>query len=333
MAGIFDQAVEVVKKGKRFLIVSHVNPEGDAIGSLIALALVLKQMGKDVVAYLEDPVPDLFAFLPGIDIVTHKLGGEVPFDATFALDCGQVERFGTAFRDLSSPGTCVNIDHHVSNDNFGDINVVVPDASAAGELVYGLIKALGAPVTPDIATNLYVAIQTDTGSFHYSSTSPEAFEAAGQLVRLGADPWSVTVNLYESNPVEKFFLLSKVLSTLEIVSLEAGGRNGTKVATLVLTPDMIDSTGADRSLSDGFVNYARSVKGVVVGMLFREGPIGQCKVSFRAKGDLDVAALAARFGGGGHKNAAGCNVKGSIAEVKEKIFDAMRESLFRPGSS
>jgi len=139
----FDKAIEVIKKGRRFLVVSHVSPEGDAVGSLLGVTLALRSLGKEAVAYLEDPVPELFAFLPGADTVVHDLDGAGAFDATFAVDCGQRERLGKGFVDLKEPGTIVNIDHHATNDSFGDVNVIVPHASAAGELVYDFIKAAG----------------------------------------------------------------------------------------------------------------------------------------------------------------------------------------------
>lgn len=322
----FDTAIEEVKKAKKFLVVSHVSPEGDAVGSLLGMALALRSLGKDVTAYLEDPVPDLFRFLPGADTVVHNLDNAGPFDATIAVDCGQKERLGKGFVNLKEPGVVINIDHHATNDYFGQINVVEPGASAAGELVYDFCKAAGIPFTKDIAVNLYVAIHTDTGSFHYSSSTPESFIKAGELVRAGAEPWEVSRRVYENHPAKKYKLLGFVLSTLDVVNV---GDNGTgKVATLLVTLDMFRQVGAEKDLADGFVNYARGIEGVEVGILFREAGVNEYKVSLRSKGDVDVAEAAKSFGGGGHRNAAGFTLKGTLEDIKAKVIAAVKEQFY-----
>jgi phosphoesterase RecJ-like protein len=319
----FDSVIDKIKEGKRFLVVSHVNPEGDALGSLLGLALALKGLGKEVVPYLEDPVPAPFEFLPGAGEVFHSLENETPFDATFAVDCGQIDRLGKAFLAFNQRGTLINIDHHVSNDNFGNINIVIPEASATAEIIYDLCKAGEVNITPDIAANLYVGIHTDTGSFRYSSATSKSFVNAGELVRLGADPRDIAVQVYENYPAKKFKLLGMVLNTLEVVGEGFDG----KIATLVVTIDMINNTGADKADIDGFVNYARSVEGVGVGVLLRECGPEDYKISFRSKGDIDISTVAQSFGGGGHVNAAGCNIRGSLEEVKNKVVNALREKI------
>lgn len=322
----FDKAIEVMKKGKRFLVVSHVSPEGDAVGSLLGVALALRSIGKEAVAYLEDPVPELFTFLPGAETVVHDLDGAGAFDATFAVDCGQKERLGKGFVELKEPGTIVNIDHHATNDSFGDVNVIVPDASAAGELVYDLVKAAGIKITKDIAVNLYVAIHTDTGSFRYSSSTAESFIKAGDLVRCGAEPWDISRRIYENNPLRKYKLLGMVLSTLDLIDAADGG-NGIKIATLLVTKEMFSKAGAGKDDADGFVNYARGIEGVQVGMLLRETGTNQYKVSLRSKGDVDVALVSMAFGGGGHRNAAGFATEGTLEEIKGKVIAAIRERI------
>lgn len=319
----FDKAIEVAEKGSKFLVVSHVSPEGDAIGSLLGMALALRGMGKDVTAYLEDPLPDLFRFLPGAHTIVHSLEGAGPFDATFAVDCGQKERLGKGFVALKNPGTIVNMDHHATNDSFGDVNIIEPDASAAGELVYDFCKAAGVRITKDIAVNLYVAIHTDTGSFRYSSATPEAFIKAGELVRAGAEPWEVSRRVYENYPAKRYRLLAMVLSTLDVMDFNGGG----KIATLVVTLDMFRKANAEKDISDGFVNYARGIEGVEVGVLFRESAENEFKVSLRSKGDVDVAEVSKVFGGGGHRNAAGFNIKGALEEVKAKVIGAIKAQL------
>lgn len=319
----FDAAVAELKAGKKFLLVSHVSPEGDAVGSLLGMALALRSLGKNATAYLEDPVPDLFRFLPGADTVVHSLDGAGPFDATFAVDCGQKERLGKGFMALKEPGRIVNIDHHATNDAFGDVNVIVPGASAAGELVYDFCKAAGIHITKDIAVNLYVAIHTDTGSFRYSSSTAESFEKAGDLVRLGADPWEVSRRVYENHPAKKFKLLGLVLNTLDVVNVGAEGSKAA-VAFVNVTREMFRKADAEKDLADGFVNYARGIEGVEVGVLLREAGDFQYKVSLRAKGEVDVAEVAQNFGGGGHRNAAGFMMKGSLEEVKARVIEALK---------
>ncbi|HAO92433.1 MAG: hypothetical protein A2X93_06925 [Deltaproteobacteria bacterium GWC2_56_8] len=326
----FDKAVEEIRKGKKFLVVSHVSPEGDAVGSLLGVALALRSIGKDVTAYLEDPVPDLFKFLPGAETVVHSLEGAGPFDATFAVDCGQRERLGKGFVNLKAPGRVVNIDHHATNDCFGDVNVIVPDASAAGELVYDLCKAADIHINRDIAVNLYVAIHTDTGSFRYSSATADAFIKAGELVRLGAEPWDISRRVYENHPARKYKLLGMVLSTLEIIEAANNGAEGSgipRIATLVVTKDMFRQTGAEKDQADGFVNYARGIEGVDVGVLFRETGQEEYKVSMRSKGDVDVAEISQGFGGGGHRNAAGFTMKGSLDFVKTEVVAIIKERM------
>ncbi len=324
----FDDVVKEIKAGKKFLTVSHVSPEGDAAGSLLGITLALRSLGKDVTAYLEDPVPDIFGFLPGADTIVHDLKGAGPFDATFAVDCGQKDRLGKGFLELKDPGRIINIDHHATNDRFGDINVVEPEASAAGELVYDLLKAASIKITPDIATNLYVAIHTDTGSFRYSSSTAGSFIKAGELVKAGVQPWEISRRVYENYPPRRYKLLGLVLSTLDII---VGGGKDSSIATLVVTLDMFRKTDSEKDLADGFVNYARGIEGVGVGILFREAGLNEYKVSMRSKGDVDVAEVAMNFGGGGHRNAAGCTLKGSLEEVKAKVINAIKEKIFAAG--
>jgi phosphoesterase RecJ-like protein len=324
MPNRYDDAIKVMKEGKRFIVISHLNPEGDAIGSLLGMALALRAEGKEAVAYLEDELPDMFNFLPGSETIVHTLEGQDAFDATFAVDCGQKERLGEGFNNFPGCGTLVNIDHHITNDFFGEFNVIDGSASSAGEMVYDFIRAAGIEIDKGMATNLYVAIHTDTGSFRYSSSTSGAFKKAGELVACGADPWEVSTHVYENLPYKRFLLLGLVLSTMKVVD-----HDGVKVATLLVTDDMLKETGATRELSDGFVNYARSVEGVEVGVLFREAETNgdPYKLSLRSKGKVDVAAIAARFKGGGHKNAAGCTIEGSFDEIQERVLVALKEQI------
>lgn len=326
----FDDAIEVIRGCNRFLVVSHVSPEGDAVGSLLGMALALRSIGKDVTAYLEDPVPETFRFLPGADTIVHSLDGAGAFDATIAVDCGQKERLGKGFVELREPGTIINIDHHATNDNFGDINVIEPEASAAGEMVYDLVKAAGIAISKDMAVNLYVAIHTDTGSFRYSSATADSFIKAGDLVRCGAEPWEISSHVYENYPLKRYRLLGMVLSTLDVTTVAEAG-DGIKMAALLVTREMFERAGADKDVADGFVNYARGIAGVDIGILFREAGDNLYKVSMRSKGKIDVSSIATAFGGGGHRNAAGFTIEGSIDEIKGKVIAALKEQALALG--
>ncbi|MBI5048269.1 MAG: bifunctional oligoribonuclease/PAP phosphatase NrnA [Deltaproteobacteria bacterium] len=316
----FKQVIDEIKKGKTFLVSSHVNPEGDAVGSTLALALGLKELKKDVTAYLYDPVPKVFEFLPFADKVVNRISEEKIYDAVLVVDCGQKDRLGEDFIKIKNKGKLINIDHHTTNDCFGDINVIDADACAAGEMVYDLLKEIPVGITRDIATDIYASILTDTGSFRYSSSTPKAFRVAGEMVGLGVEPWDISQRIYESNPLNKLKLLASVLNTLEVTS------DG-KVASLIVTLDMLNKANATKELADGFVNYARTIEGVEVGVLFREAKPGEYKISFRSKGRIDVAEISQGFGGGGHMNAAGCNIKGNIKEIKEKILSETEKRI------
>ncbi|MBI5328409.1 MAG: bifunctional oligoribonuclease/PAP phosphatase NrnA [Deltaproteobacteria bacterium] len=320
MSNKFEQVINEIKNGQTFLISSHVNPEGDAVGSTLALAIGLKELNKDVTAYLYDPVPKVFEFLPFADKVVNRINEDKIYDAVLVVDCGQKDRLGEDFNKIKNKGKLINIDHHTTNDCFGDINVIDDDACAAGEMVYDLLKEINVGITSDIATDIYVSILTDTGSFRYSSSTPKAFRIAGEMVGLGVKPWDISQRIYESNPLNKLTLLASVLNTLEVTG------DG-KVASLIVTLDMLNKVNAAKDIVDGFVNYARTVEGVEVGVLFREARPGEYKISFRSKGRIDVADISQEFGGGGHMNAAGCNIKGSLQEVKEKVIQATERKI------
>ncbi len=322
----FDSVIEKIHEGRRFLVASHVNPEGDAVGSLLGLTLALRSLGKDVTPYLEDPVPGVYRFLPGADTIVHDLTGRGPFDSVFAVDCGMKDRLGKALGAFDHGGLLINLDHHATNNRYGDINVVDAEASATGEVIYDLCMAGGIEITRDTAVNLYVAIHTDTGSFRYSCTTASSLVKAGELVKLGVDPGEISMRVYENYPAVRFRLLALVLATLDVIDL-GGEADGGDIATLFVTSEMFRETGADVDNADGFVNYARSIEGVEVGALFRECPGGEFKVSLRSKSYMDVGAVAMALGGGGHARAAGCTLKGSLEEVKERVLGAVRKAM------
>lgn len=308
--------VEAIRQSRTVLVVSHEGPDGDAVGSSLGMAAFLRAVGKQVTVHLADPVPELYRFLPGTDQVVSTIP-EQDYDLAFVLDVGEFRRAGSQFCAYTRIGRTINLDHHLTCENFGLYNLIDTEAAATGLLVWRVAAAYGFSADYDTALCLYVAILTDTGSFRYSNANREAFETAGLLMEQGGlNAWSVSEKLYESQPRKRLELLSRVLPTLEFV------RDG-QVASVTVTLDMYAATGTDAELTDGFVNYPRSVAGVEVAILFRQLEEGLFKVGFRSKGTVNVALLAQGFGGGGHHNAAGGQVEGTLDEVKRMVYGAI----------
>jgi phosphoesterase RecJ-like protein len=231
-----------------------------------------------------------------------------------ATDAGSADRLGPDVPPSPRRGVLLNLDHHITTEPFGDLNYVDPDAASVGILAYKIIRGLGHPLSRDAAECIYASILADTGCFRYSSTDPECLRIAAELLERGVDPWEMTVRVYEQQPLARMRLLAEVLNTLE---LEPGG----KLATITIRREMVARTGTHLDLTDGFINYARSVDGVEVAAALREPEDGgkTWRVSFRSRGNVDVAAIAQKFGGGGHRNAAGCAIEGDHAAVRARI--------------
>lgn len=316
----FNAIVEEIKNAKRIMTVAHVSPEGDATGSMLAMAHLLWALGKECVPYLEDPVPEVLEYLPGSDKVCHDLSGEAPFDLTISLDCGDLDRLGKKFVEFEGKGTVINIDHHITNSKFGKYNLIDAQSSATGEVLYDFAVAAGFEISKDAAINMYTAIVTDTGNFIYSSTSADTLRKSGHLVDLGVDAWDIAVHLNESHPERRMHLLGDVLNTLEVKK-----EFNSKVAFLNITLDSLAKFNATREDSDGFVDYGRSIKGVEVAVLFREDKPGGYKLSMRSKGLIDVSNICSHFGGGGHKNASGCYIEASLEEAKSQVVAKLQE--------
>ena len=320
------EAIEAIKKGRRFLITAHVNLEGDALGSQLAMKELLTGMGKEAFILDSDPVPEHYRFLPKAAEVSDKFDKVGVFDTAVVLDCPTLNRTGKV-RDVIKARAVpvINIDHHVSNEKFGDVNWVEPNASSAGEMVFRLFKETAVKMTKEVALSLYIAILTDTGSFNYDNTSSVTHEIAGELLGYGLDPALVSENVYERRSVEDINLLGLVLATIRV------NKNGT-VAYLEVTKDMLDKTGADLAKSEGLINFARSIDGVKVAVLFKEDQKDKNKIniSFRSKGNgdvIDVNRIASIFGGGGHTKASGCVVTGKLEEVKKKVLDKIEKEI------
>lgn len=307
--------VAEIENNATFLITSHESPDPDAVGSSLALANYLAARGKEVTVYLCDPVPDNCAFLPMASQVVSALPDR-DFDVCFVLDVGEFRRAGQAITSCKRIARLVNVDHHLGCDLFGVHNLIDSKASATAALIYRIIKAAGDEVDYPTALCIYTAILSDTGSFHYSNSDPEAFAIAGEMIAKGVNAWDINENLYESEPPQRIALLALALSDLTV------SPSG-EYASVTVTQDMYRLTGSTAEDTDRFINYPRSIRGVQVALFFRELSEGVFKVGFRSKGKVDVSAVSAHFGGGGHHNAAGCTVKGTLAEVKALVFDRL----------
>jgi len=309
---MIESILQLIQQSQTFLVASHENPDGDAIGSTLALANMLREMGKDVVAYNHDRAPLEYAFLPGYATVIDKSEDSVVFDAGFVLDAGELKRAGGWIKDRCRK--LVNIDHHPCSEDFGDIYYVDTEACATGVLIYRVLQAAGHTLSLDVATCIYTAILSDTGSFRYSNANPEAFQVAGEMIKVGVDPWSIASGLYESQEKERLTLLAMALPSLQV---SACGR----YASLAVTLDMYDKSGAREEHTDRFINYPRSIRGVEVAIFFRQLDQKSFKVGFRSKGNIDVGALARAMHGGGHHNAAGATVDGSLETVQKWVYE------------
>jgi len=300
-------------------VTSHEGPDGDAVGASLALASFLRKIGKEVCVHLQDPVPDLYTFLPGADSVVPHIPDR-DFDAAFVLDIGEFRRAGDEFCGFRRIGTLINLDHHLGCEPFGAHNLIDSTAAATGVLVHRIASAYGFPFDRETALCLYVSIITVTGSFRYSNANREAFTIAGEMIGYGVNAWDVAEKLYENQPRKRLELLARCLPTLEVLK-------GGEAASVTVTLDMYAQTGADAELTDGFVNYPRSIRGVEVAIFFRQVEERRYKVGFRSKGTVNVAAFAAGLGGGGHHNAAGCTVDGTLDEVKSKVYALLDASF------
>jgi bifunctional oligoribonuclease and PAP phosphatase NrnA len=318
------QAVlDVVRRGRRFLVGSHARPDGDAVGSMLACSMMLTQLGKQADLMTADPVPLIYRALPCATTIRQVQRVEGEYDAVILLECDGLTRARLA--GLERRFT-VNIDHHVSAREFADVNWIDTDACAVAEMIFRLARAAGVTVTAEMAACLYTGVLTDTGSFCYEGTDVHAFEIARELVRCGADPAQLARDVYFSNPLSKMALLGAALNNLR--------RDG-RLAWLWVTRSDMQRTGAVEEDCEGIVNYAIAVAGVEAAVLLRELPDRRVRLSLRSKGCLDVARIAASFGGGGHLHAGGCTLEGPLSAATDRILKTMRRELtasMNPGS-
>ena len=307
-----------LRQADSILISVHRNPDGDALGSQIALMIALERLGKAVTIHNLDPVPESYRFLPRADRVKTGKTVHGSYDTVIIMDC---EPDRTGLFDGTYPGrTLIDIDHHATNTQEWKLTWLDPSASATGEMTYNLIRQLGVPLDPEIALCLYTAIFTDTGTFRYSNTTPESMRISAELIEAGADTWLVTENVYESYAFGRLKLLGSALADMK--RSEDGS-----IAWIVITNGHYRATGTASEDTENFINFVRSVKGVEIAILFRQIADDAYKVSFRSKGRADISSVAQKLGGGGHKNAAGCIVKGKAEEIIRRVIGDVAQAL------
>ena len=305
-----------LKQSKQVLLTTHVNPDGDAIGSLLALGLTLEKMEKQAVLVNESPIPAIYRFLPQVERIVSRAPAQT-FDTAVVLDCGHPGRTGAVAEMLARVPTLINIDHHVTNTGFGTHQMVDREACATAEIVYRLIKKLGTPIDKAVATSLYTGIFTDTGSFRFSNTNLAAFSICQEMVLLGVDPYHVAKHVYGTYSLGRIKLLNLALDTIELTP------NG-KLSIMTLSQDMLRETRTQPEDADGLINYARSIEDVKVAALIHEQENGngarQYHVSLRSDGTVDVSLIAANYGGGGHITAAGYSAAAPLSSVKADLL-------------
>ncbi|MDI6871589.1 MAG: bifunctional oligoribonuclease/PAP phosphatase NrnA [Bacillota bacterium] len=316
-----------LRRYRRFIVTSHVHPDGDAVGSVLAMGWILRQLRKEVRLLLPERVPAAYTFLPGQELIevagpagpAEDAEGERPLwpaEAVVVVDCSDADRLGPVQKLLPPGAAVITVDHHLQNE-FGEPRYVRTEAAATGELLYELIRELGLQLDCDTATCLYTALLTDTGSFRFANTTAETLHIAADLLHLGVSPSCVAEQVYDVRPLGALRLLAEALATLRVTPC---GR----VAWLEMDEGMLERHGVDASETEGIVNYARTIAGVKIGALFRGVGPSLTRVSWRSRPGYDVARLAGRFGGGGHVNAAGCDIPLPVPEaVKAGVAAAL----------
>ena len=316
---MLSQVVELIEKKKAFAITTHVKPDGDGLGSSLGLCWLLKSLGKTADVIVRGEVPPAYHKLPGVDLIrdVEYLNGS--YDAVFLIECSDLERPGIS--GLNEAFT-VNIDHHSTGDQFGTINWIDPTASAVGEMIYNLCKAIGGRITKEIADCVYMALVTDTGSFHYSNTTDRTLKVASELIKAGAKPAEISGAVYNNYPWSRIELMRRVLDTVK--RDETG-----KIAFMRQTLAMRQESDAIDGDNNGFVNIPLAAREVEAVIYMREIDPNSYRVSLRSKGDLNVAKIAERFGGGGHRNAAGLQIDGDWDQKEAELLRVLQTEIGR----
>ena len=318
-----NQIIQQLKKSRRVLLATHIHPDGDAIGSLLALGLALEEgLKKKVQLYNESVLPAVYHFLPSTHRIKNEPGDIKAYDTAVILDCSDLQRVGKAAEAISRIPTVINVDHHATNTRFGNYQLIDPRASATTEILHRLLREMEMPITCAMAYAIYTGIMADTGSFRFSNTTPEAFKICHEMVCQGADPHKVAHHVYETTSLKRIKLLNMLYDTIEV------SENG-RLSIMTLTQNMLHATGTSITDVNGLINYARRIENVkVAALLYERASSRQMQrqrssvfhVSLRSDGSVDVANLAAVFGGGGHRSAAGFDVHSSLLDLKNELY-------------
>ncbi len=309
----FAEIGRVLREHNKFAVLSHVRPDGDALGSTLALALSLKGLGKEVRAWNEEGMLEKYNFLAQAELLTQPPSEPEDFDVVVALDTAVQNRLGTTTSAVRHAKLWINIDHHPSNPRYGDLVYIDPTAPATGQILFEFLTNQNFPITPEIAENLYAAISTDTGSFQYPNTTVRTFEIAAELVRCGVEVGRISQLLYENFPRRRVELLRELLGTMRL------GCDG-KLAWFSLSKAAALALGVIPEDNEGLIDHLRATRGVIVAIFFEELIDRKVRVSMRSKNEaVDVCAICTQFGGGGHVLAAGARVRGTLAEVEKRI--------------
>ena len=309
--------VDAIRSRQRFVLSSHARPDGDSIGSQLAMGYALREMGKAFDVVNADPAPGPLMQFPGVPEIRIAPAVEDDFDAAIIMECGDLARTGVSGLDRFP---VINIDHHPGNTAYGSLNWFDASAAACGEMVFELVRALGVPLTPVIATHVYLAILTDTGSFHYSNISPRTFDICRECLEAGVDPLLVARNVYDSNNMGRLKLFGTVLSAMQ---LDVTGR----IAIVYLDHEMARAAGGTYEDTEGLINLPLTVKEIQAVVFFKQSEGEEYRVSMRSKGEVDIGAVAKEFNGGGHKNAAGCTVRGGIDALQKMFIEKIERAI------
>ena len=313
-----EQICEAIHARHRFLITSHARPDGDSIGSQLAMAYALEALGKEVRVVNADPAPDHYMDFPGVErIEIRRAIFERDIEALIVMESSDLKRTGV---DGLDGRFTINIDHHQGNTRFGDINWLDESAAACGELVFSLVQKLGVPLTAEIATHIYLAILTDTGSFHYSGITPRTFDICRQTVEAGVNPAAMARRVFDSNSFGKLKLIGALLDQMDL--LDEG-----RLAVLYLDDRVLNATGTTHNDTEGVINLPLTAREIQAVAFFKIGADGDIRVSLRSKYDVDVRAVASRHGGGGHKNASGFTLRGPLEEVRPAVIAELQEAI------
>ena len=314
------EVIEQIYQYQTFLITSHIRPDGDALGSELALYYMLRSLGKETTVYNQDQTPFNYHFLPGSEDIVHTIDHHKRYDAIIVVDCNGLERIGSDGLKFAQNKRLINIDHHIAYQKIFHFSYTDASASSAGELIYRLAMAMEIKITPPMAINLFTAIMTDTGRFCHKGTNKETFLAAGDLVACGADPQFIGEHVYESNPENKIHLLKRALETLRF-DFEG------KVGSMVIFQQDFTELNVKYEHSESFVDMTKEIRTVELSVFYTEIEPDLFKASFRSKRDINVEKIASSFGGGGHVNAASCYLEGPFTAAHERVLAAVRSVL------